>query len=159
MSLQAGRMGGMRVYFLVGAMVYLVPGTLYILCSIYLGRRQFWAVVGGLVLAAIQLLFVVIALGGFLFALSFTEDGRSIPVFIYVYLALLAFVALALVQLIYHLIQSFEAIKHPPPGEETRGFEPIAVRPITGDPAMTPQIVPIQTGAAPAGNANEHPPH
>lgn len=106
-----------------GTLFYLGPGALYLVFSIYLARRQFWAVVGAIVLASVQLL-VVIASGGI--ALIFLlnphvglEPVMAIPTL------LILFVALALAQLIYHLSKSFEAIKHPPYGQEFHGFEPI----------------------------------
>jgi hypothetical protein len=156
-SAQAGRMVGMSAYFMAGAMVYAVPGALYILCSIYLGRRQFWAVVAGLVLASIQLIFVLFAVFGAVVSLASSQN--SLPVFFWIMVGLLAFVGLALAQLVYHLSKSFEAIKHPAPGEEVRGFEPVGVVRITQDPATGLGFQPIQSGAVPPGDAHDPPPH
>jgi hypothetical protein len=48
---------------------------------------------------------------------------------------LVALIGLALVQLVYHLVRSFEAIKHPPFGQEYRGFEPIPLAQAVAPPA------------------------
>ena len=47
-------------------------------------------------------------------------------------------ILLALGQLVYHLARSFEGIKHPPYGQEFRGFEPLPVAQVMG-PAAPPQ--------------------
>jgi hypothetical protein len=156
LSARAGSLAGMRVYFMASAMVYVVPGALYLLCSICLGRRQFWAVVGGIVLASIQLVFVVVASLGAVIAL--VSSPAVPPVLFWIMVAVLAFVGLALAQLIYHLARCFEAIKHPGPGEEIRGFEPLAVVPITAPPATGAGVQPIQTAATPPGTAHDPPP-
>jgi hypothetical protein len=102
---------------------YMGPGVVYLLCSIYLKRRQFWAVLVSLVLASIQLL---LALTGMVFLFVALNQMSRIGNFTFLLWAIIpiALIILALAQLIYHLILSFEAIKYIPI-EEQRGFEPI----------------------------------
>ena len=129
---RGGGAGPMAITLAVGAMAYLVPGIAYILCAIYLRRRQLWAVIVGIVLASIQLLLVLFGLVGI--AVGLANAGSVVPVFLFVYLGLIVLVGVALAQLIYHLARSFEAIKHPPFGEEIRGFEPLPVAPLPMPP-------------------------
>jgi hypothetical protein len=132
-SFRGGFMRGMAVYFVVGGMMYFVPGMLYVLCSVDLRRRQVWAVIVGIVLASIQLLFVLFGLLGVTVGLA----NCLIPL-----------IGVALAQLIYHLSRSFEAIKHPPFGQEAaRGFEPLPVA----------QTIPPPTAAG-GGDPNAAPP-
>jgi hypothetical protein len=112
---------------LIGSLVYLVPGLLYIVFAIFAKQRQLWAVIAALVLASIQCLFVLATLVTFTFVVLAPNSGA--PTAVFIPLALLAFVAVALAQLIYHLAKSFEAIRHPPFGREEHGFEPLGVRP------------------------------
>jgi uncharacterized membrane protein YqjE len=129
-----------------GTLMYLVPGLLHIVFSIYLGHRKFWAVVGALVLASIQLLFVVFGAIGVV-AMTISAAGPGQP-FTTIMLLLIVFVAAALAQLIYHLSKSFESIKYPPYGIEVRGFEAIPMAHAAGMPPP----------AAPAGESDAAPP-
>jgi len=114
------RGGRMLVFSIVVLVIYVVPGAAYFLLSIFLGRRQFWAVVASLVLASIQLMFTLLAaIGITMAALSAPNGTFSIIIILLIY-----FVVAALVQLVYHLARSFEAIKHLP-ADQMRGFEPL----------------------------------
>ena len=119
--------------FLGGALFYFLPGALFLLFSIFLGRRQHWAVVCALVLSCLMGVVLLIGLVGFFFAII--QRGENQDVGMAIPLAIVGLFALATGQLIYHLSKSFEAIKHPPFGEEIRGFEPLPVRPVEGAPA------------------------
>ena len=102
--------------------------------TIYLKRRQFWAVLSSLILASIQLLFaLVVAIT--LLIVSMIKSAHNVN-FVIAPLLLLGIVILALAQLIYHLALSFEAIKHVPV-EEQRGFEPLMVQPIASPDQTT----------------------
>jgi hypothetical protein len=117
------RRGGI---FLTGGLLlfYVGPGVVYLITAIYLKRRQFWAVVVGLVLASIQSLFVLLGIAGILLTLM-RQPAVSIAL---VPMGVMIFVLLALAQLIYHLSLSFEAIKYAPT-EEQHGFEPLMATP------------------------------
>jgi hypothetical protein len=108
---------------------YFGSGVAYLMFSIYLKRRQFWAVLGSLILASIQLLFTIVAAVS-LTIITLTKSPNMFN-FSIISLNLLGIVSviLALAQLIYHLALSFEAIKHVPV-EEQRGFEPLMIQPI-----------------------------
>jgi hypothetical protein len=108
----------------ISAMLYIGPGVLYLVCAIFLKQRQFWAVVVGIVLASIHLLFLLLG-AAFYIAVVLSEQFNAWMLAPMV--MLLAFI-LALGRLIYHLARSFEAIKYPP--DEQRGFEPLMVEPI-----------------------------
>ena len=123
-----GSAGGGVILMGVASLLYLVPGVLYVLCAIYLRRRQLWAVIVALVLASVQLLFLAIGLLGVVIGIANSRGAATS--FALVYLGLIGLVAAALAQLIYHLARSFEAIKHPPFGAEVRGFEPLPVAPL-----------------------------
>jgi hypothetical protein len=122
-GLRFGRLRG-SVFFLL---FYLGPGAAYLVFSIYLKQRKFWAVVCALILTSIYLTLTLFGAAMFAYMIvrepARAEDGwMTIPV------ALLLLVILALAQLVFHLIRSFEAIKYIPP-EEQHGFEPIMVEP------------------------------
>ena len=106
---------------LLGLMMYLAPAVIYLICSMFLQRRQFWAVVLALVIASIQLLLMLLAVI-MLFAVSSLNQSP----FLLIPIGIFALFILALAQLIYHLARSFEAIKFVPP-EEGRGFELLSV--------------------------------
>jgi len=107
-------------------LVYIAPGVAYLIFSIFLKRRQLWAVWADLILASIHLLITLIG-AVTLIIVSLNTMNRIIAL---APAAILGLIILALAQLIYHLALSFEAIKHVPP-EESRGFEPLMVEPIT----------------------------
>jgi len=125
------RRGGM---LFTGAFLffYVGPGAVYLVTAIYLKRRQFWAVVVGLVLASVQSLFVLFAIAG-IFITVVRQSGASIAIFP---VAVLIFILLALAQLIYHLALSFDAIKYAPV-EEQHGFEPLMAQPV--EPPKAPE--------------------
>jgi hypothetical protein len=120
---------------------YIGPGVAYLVFSIYLKRRQFWAVVAALVLASIQLFLSL--LGGVFFVVAMAAGQSrtpSVPTAVAVIpTAIIGLVVLALAQLVYHLALSFEAIKYAP-AEELRGFEPLMGQgiypPLTGSGDM-----------------------
>ena len=122
--------------FVAGAMFYFIPGALFIVFAIFLARRQYWAVVGALVLSFLLGVIFLLALGGFAFAVisrtQRADAGMAIPVIIF------CLFSLAIGQLIYHLSKSFEAIKHPHFGQEIRGFEPLPVRAVDAPPPVDP---------------------
>jgi hypothetical protein len=111
------RVGGTRGMFtvLMAAIgfVYLIPGILYIVFSIFLSRRQPWAVIATIVLAALHALFALLALAGTLL------QGNMIGAL------LVGLWVAALAQLIFHLSQSFAAIRAEREQFAPRGFEPI----------------------------------
>jgi hypothetical protein len=125
MLIRRGR--SMPIVEIAIGLVYLVPGVLYFLCAIFLKRRQFWAIVLGLVLASIQLLLLLAGGVAFVNALGGGNTLVSLTL-----LVILLFIA-AFAQLIYHLSKSFEAIKYAPI-EQQRGFEPMRVQPISPTP-------------------------
>ena len=112
---------------LAALLFYFGPGVAYLIFSIYLKRRQFWAVLSSLILASIQLLFTL-AVAVSLLIVSMIKSANSVN-FVIAPLIVLGIVILALAQLVYHLALSFEAIKHVPV-EEQRGFEPLMFQPI-----------------------------
>lgn len=115
--------GGM---FVVGSLVYLVPGVAFMVFSVFLGHRKFWAVVGALVVSSMLGLLILVSAA----SVSILVLSSETPVFIAIMLAIFLFLLVAIGQLIYHLAKSFEAIKYPPFGQELRGFEPLPVRPV-----------------------------
>jgi hypothetical protein len=121
MYVSRGRM--MPIFEIAFGLIYLVPGILYFLCAIFLKRRQFWAIVLGLVLASIQLLLTLLGAASLLAATRIRGEPEMILLGV-----ILLFIA-AFVQLIVHLSKSFEAIKYAPI-EQRRGFEPTGVQPI-----------------------------
>jgi hypothetical protein len=128
---------------LASATLYLVPGIMYLVCAIYLKRRAFWAIIVGISLASIQLLFLLIGAVAFMIFLI----GAQPPGTAWIPLGVIGILILALVQLIYHLAKSFEAIKYPP--DEQRGFEPLLIATSTPlDAAMppTPTIQGVEHG-------------
>ena len=112
---------------------YFIPGALFMVLSIFLGRRQHWAVVCSLVLSSLLGIVFLLAFTGFAVSvLSNPQLRMAVPA------AIIFLFALAVGQLIYHLSKSFEAIKLPPFGQEIRGFEPLPVRPVMGAPPVDP---------------------
>ena len=113
---------GMGISFaLIGAILfYVTPGVCYVIFSIFLQRRQFWAVVASLVLAGVNVILILISL---VFMTVAIAQSRGTVVEFAIPLGAVMLILAALAQLIYHLSLSFEAIKYTPPGE--RGFEPL----------------------------------
>ena len=112
-------------------LLYLGPGMLYMVLSVFLGRRQHWAVVCSLVLSSLLAIFFLVAFTGFAVSLLSNPQPSNV-----VLGAIISLFALAVGQLIYHLSKSFEAIRHPPFGQEIRGFEPLPVRPVVPAPGV-----------------------
>jgi hypothetical protein len=107
-------------------------------------------VVAALVLSSIVSLVWIAGGVGLLVSLVVAGGGAgpAMPIAVSVLVLLVA----ALGQLIFHLAKSFEAIKHPPFGQEDRGFEPLLVPPAT-PVVIGPPIVPAappQAGPDPA---------
>jgi hypothetical protein len=140
-----GRGGPMMWSSVSGVAVFFLPGAAYVVASVFLGRRQFWAVVIGLVLASAHALLVVLGVLGMVVGLAST-GGRA-PMPLLVFLLIWGLLLLALGQLIYHLSRSFEAIKLPPYGQEVRGFEPLPV----AQPVVQPldRVIGSAQGGAP----------
>ncbi len=115
----------LMIFFFGALLIYLIPGVLFLIFSIFLKRRQAWAIIGGIVLSSILLLIAVIALAGVL--VNFATVGHTPAALIGLVMSVL-FVA-AFTQLIIHLSQSFKALKYFPVDEQ-RGFEVAPVAPI-----------------------------
>lgn len=147
-----GRGGPMMWSSVFGVAVFFLPGVGYVVASVFLGRRQLWAVVVGLVLASVHALLVALGVLGMVVGLVSTGGREPMPLLIF--LVIWGLLLLALGQLIYHLGRSFEAIKLPPYGQEVRGFEPLPVAPVMG-PAVP--VVPTAPAAPGASGASEAP--
>jgi hypothetical protein len=112
---------------LLSTLVYLGPGVLYLLFAIFLARRQRWAVIAGLILASIQAV-----LSAILFVVVLTQGPEA-----WLAIAICGLLVAALIQLIFHLSKSFEAIRLSE--TEQRGFEPLPVQTLPGTwPAPPP---------------------
>lgn len=118
-----GGPGNFPVFLVLAVLVYLVPGVLYLVFSIFLARRERWAVIGGLVLASVHGALSLLAL----VSMALVAATGQVPGPAVIPLVVMALVVVALAQLIYHLARSFEAIRYPPFGVEERGFEPLNV--------------------------------
>ena len=139
-----GRGGPMMWSSVFGVAVFFLPGVGYVVASVFLGRRQLWAVVVGLVLASVHALLVALGVLGMVVGLVSTGGREPMPLLIV--LVIWGLLLLALGQLIYHLSRSFEAIKLPPYGQEVRGFEPLPVAQPVVRP-LAPVIGSAQGGA------------
>ena len=137
LGLGRGRGGNwaMTLFMIIGCLFYFVPGIGYIVCSMFLTRRQPWAIITALVLASINLLLVLFGLLGLVVAMA--SDNSGMP-FILIPLAIVLIFVLALVQLIYHLSRSFESLRHPPDG--IHGFEPIRAQPVLPQSQDQPEL-------------------
>lgn len=98
---------------------YAIPGGVYLIFSIYMKERKFWAILASLIIASAQFILTLIATAAV--AINFFLPNKSIALFP---LAVLIFVLAALGELIYHLALSFNAIKYVPLDQQ-RGFEPL----------------------------------
>jgi hypothetical protein len=130
LAVTVGRLGfSFWILFQFASVVFVTfgPGVTYLVIAFYLKRRRRWAIVTGIVVASIQLL-IVLAATGFLAVYLFNEGPRMEDALL-IPAAIVGLAILALGQLIHHLAQSFEAVKHVPI-EEQRGFEPLMVQPI-----------------------------
>ena len=110
---------------LLAWLLYLVPGTLFLLFSVFVRRRRPWAVVGALLITSLSALFVMAA--GVAILVAMIAEGEARPVRVVVVLAAWTATEFTIGQLIYRLALSLKAIKHMPFGgaENSRGFEPL----------------------------------
>jgi hypothetical protein len=122
---------GFSILFIIMALVYLIPGLLFILCSIFLKRRQAWAIIVGIILSSIVLLMSIFGLIAGLFQMV---TGNSEPFMLVQLIISLIFVA-AFAQLIFHLSKSFESLRVLNMSVQ-RGFEPLPVASIA--PPISP---------------------
>lgn len=125
---RGGGGGGMPTWYGLSMMaglllLYFAPGALYLVCAVFMRRRRTWAVVVAMVVAGMQLLFLLVGL----IALIVTQPMRETPA-IFIPLGVMALLIVALGQLEYHLARSFEAIRQSPVDVQ-RGFEPLPVIP------------------------------
>ena len=155
-----GRAGmvGYPAFLLIGAAVYLAAGGAFLLFSIFLARRQFWAVVAALVVSSVvSLIWIFAAIALVVALLANAGDIGSPPALIGG--AVLLLLIAALWQLIYHLALSFEAIKYPPFGQEVRGFEPLPVVPAQPAFMQPPIFSPPSPQPPPQSADNRHTTH
>jgi hypothetical protein len=110
----------------MAALIYFIPGVLYFVFAIFLTHRQSWAVAGGMVVAIVQFPFALLAL--------VTVIVRGVHAFP---LLLAGLWVAALIQLIYHLSKSRQALRLEAV-TGARGFE-----------TLPPQIVPPAPMAPP----------
>ena len=148
-SASPGAARGVAFSQLAGLLFYFGPGLLYIVCAIYLKQRQVWALTAAIVVASLHLLFLLIGIVSFVLLARRT----SMPI---VPLALIggimAVICLALAQLVFQLARSFAAMRLPPYGQEDRGFEPVAVRPVVpASDAPGAQLPPEEPASPPPG--------
>ena len=120
--LRRGPMRGSSVpaFYFIFVVFYLLPGTCFIVFSIFLARRRMWAVVASLCLASVGCLVALGATGVMIVLIvanRAADWGAMIPI------GVMALIVAALGQLIYHLARSFAAVRYTAP--EERGFEPI----------------------------------
>ena len=139
---------------LLGATFYWLPGVLFIVFAVYLQRRQFWAVVGGMVVACVELLLLLMGLA-VLLVFHFAPHS-DLPRAFLIVIGVMAVAAAALAQLVYHLARSFQAIREPPYGKEQHGFEPVMAVRVSGQPA--PANLPIEPGVIAANTDATSPP-
>jgi hypothetical protein len=159
MLMMRGRFMGMRgagsggislimlaVYVVMPMLVYFGPGIAYLITSVYLGRRTGWAIVLGLVVTSIHLLMMLLAgVGVGAMIVSVSQDPRQSGIIMVVLAATLVCVFIAaLIQLLYHLAKSFEAIKYVPPDTQY-GFEPIVSAQVAPSPATPTPSAPGNT--------------
>ena len=126
-SRMAGRMIGMRSMFqMLVALVYLVPGVLYLVFAVFIGKRQPWAIVGTMVLSGLHGVMALIACIG-------AAIGGNI-----IGLVICVLWLSAMAQLMYHLSKSFESIRADAE-YSPRGFEPLAAGtyPVQPPPTQT----------------------
>ena len=121
------RGGSVPVGAIVVTLILGLAGVAFLVSSIFVVRRQKWAVVLGLVLTGLELLLSVLSIAGLLVSGGLGNPAVTVPLVITV-----LFFA-AYVQLAVHLSKALTAIDLPPwgKGEAARGFE--VIRP--ADPA------------------------
>jgi hypothetical protein len=118
--------GTPRLEYLELSSFYMIPGIIYLMCAIFLRRRQMLAAILAIAHAAAQLILLLVIL-----VLSFIDFQKVPPAqrpAELIIFPLELIVILAFIRLIYYLSKSFEAIKNPPP-EMRPGFEAIPLAP------------------------------
>ncbi len=115
------------------SLIYFGPAVCYVLFAHFLARRKPWAIIVGIVLASLNLLFVLFPTVGLI---AIAVSDQTTP-WLLIPAAVVAIFVAALIQLIYFLARSFESLRYPP---EPHGFEPImaqAVSTPTEPPALS----------------------
>jgi hypothetical protein len=134
-----GRRNAGMAFGVVGVIgLYIAPGVAYLVFSIFLKERKFWAVLAALIVASVQLVFTLF-LGATLGIFATKINGVGTPLAIMA--IVVGLVALALAQLIYHLALSFKAIQYIPL-EEQRGFAPVMIQHVQPPPPNPPDALP-----------------
>ena len=121
--------------------VYVVPGVAYLVLSIFLKERKFWAVVAALITASINILLVLLCGIGMAIAVFNTTGNGGADTADIIVAIVFALWVLALAQLIYHLALSFKAIQIVPL-EEQRGFAPVMIEPVVAPVPNPPDNMP-----------------
>jgi hypothetical protein len=115
-----GRFRFVRIFHQPLFFFTVLPAAFYVLLAIYLHRRHFWAVLTSLILAALQLLLIILLMANLIIDAPMSIDATALVIPI----LFLGFCIVALIQLVYHLAGSFESIKYIPVDEQ-HGFDPI----------------------------------
>jgi hypothetical protein len=107
-------------------LIYFGPGICYLVFASYLSNYRPWAVTATLVVASLHTLLVLLAFIGIVVRVLGAGGGSGMNVGV-IPLAIALLVVLAMGQMIYHLVLSYESVRHPPFGRETayQGFAPI----------------------------------
>lgn len=111
----------MSLMLFIGAAIYLLPGIALMVIVRPLRNGKMWAIVTGMGLAGILLLFATLSLGGTVLQLIYGRGSL-------VALAVSAFAVLAFGQMLMHVIQGYRNRRNAPDAQ--RGFEPLMVQPI-----------------------------
>lgn len=140
------------IALVVPVVIFLGAGSGYLIVSIFLKRRAFWAVVTGLVIASIHAAIAVLGLAGMAITVIAPDRNVFIPIFVLVlWLA-------AMAQLIYHLSKSFAGLRLA--DEAFRGFEPLRVQPATPWPTSPlPSAPPTPASPTPTPSLQQERPH
>jgi hypothetical protein len=93
------------------ALIHLVPGLLYLICAVLLGRRRRSALISAMGLVAVHCVMVSGSLAAFSALLIAQTQGTAFLVF---GVSVMTLALTGLGQLFYHLVKSFKAIQHPP---------------------------------------------
>ena len=100
---------------LLATLTHLVPGLLYLVCAVLLGRRRRPAVIGAMGLVAVHCVSVAGSIAGYS-TVAFREDDPS-PFLLFGLLVMVLAMA-ALGQLFFHLVRSLRAVPAPQSEEE-----------------------------------------
>ncbi len=106
--------------YILASLIYFTPGLGYMLFSVFLSRRHPWAIVATIVLAALNLLFILF--GFIVLLMTLASNNAPLMPYILIPIGIGGIFILALIQLIHHLSKSFEALRNPP---TPHGFAPI----------------------------------